>query len=69
MTNEELKILDSFKIAYEDAKYSNISILDFGVNRPKSPDFWEELKKLGNLTIDGMSFGVYFQRKDKEVKK
>lgn len=59
MNEQEKELLKEFAGSRKNG-VSAFEIYDFGVKRPKSPDFWEELRKLGKVEITSLKYGVEF---------
>ena len=69
MTSKECEIFKEFVDAYQNDKNTTCKqIADFGVDRPKSEDFWLGLSFLGKVEQSGMSYSVDFNR-NKEMER
>lgn len=62
MTEAEANVFTEFVTARNDSGMGEKQVIDMGVDRPQSRDFWIGLSYLGKVKQDGMSFGVEFDR-------
>lgn len=62
MTEAEANVFTEFVTARNDLGMGEKQVIDMGVDRPQSRDFWIGLSYLGKVKQDGMSFGVEFDR-------
>lgn len=63
LSNEELEVIKQFKGA-KNGGSSCFQVYDFGVRRPTSKEFWEELSKLGKLQVTNLYYAVDFQEEE-----
>lgn len=62
MTEAEANVFAEFVTARNDSGMGEKQVIDMGVDRPQSRDFWIGLSYLGKVKQDGMSFSVEFDR-------
>lgn len=62
ITEEERELLNEFVDSWKESNNERMEIIDFGVNRPTSPDFWIGLEILGEVERSDAKFSVKFDR-------
>lgn len=62
ITEEERELLNEFVDSWKESNSERMEIIDFGVNRPTSPDFWIGLEILGEVERSDAKFSVKFDR-------
>lgn len=55
LSTEDKKRLEDIK---RDIQFGEVTFFDFGTDRPKNPNFWNELKKLGTVKIDSCMWSI-----------